>query len=103
MTLTLTLTRTLALTRTLSLTLTLTRTRARALTLTLTLITRTRTPTQVQYVPFPVVAGFLGMVGSSILRSAFVVNAGRPMSHPSDLLAFAISQPFELAACVAPA
>ena len=52
-----------------------------------------------QYVPFPVVAGFLGMVGSSILRSAFVVNAGRPMSHPSDLLAFAISQPFELAAC----
>ena len=51
--------------------------------------------------PFPVVAGFLGMVGSSILRSAFVVNAGSPMSHPSDLLAFAISQPFELAACVA--
>ena len=65
------------------------------------LIGAARAADMVQYVPFPVVAGFLGMVGSSILRSAFVVNAGRPMSHPSDLLAFAISQPFELAACVA--
>ena len=30
--------------------------------------------------PFPVVAGFLGMVGSSILKSAFVVNAGASLA-----------------------
>jgi len=40
------------------------------------------------------------MVGSNILISAFVVNAGGPMNSPSDLAAFARSQPFELSACV---
>ena len=31
-------------------------------------------------------------VGSSILRSAFVVNAGIPMTSPADLFGFAAAQ-----------
>lgn len=54
----------------------------------------------VQYLPFPIIAGFLGMVGASIVRGGLVVALGQNLASIADLGSAAISVPYEFGAAL---
>jgi SulP family sulfate permease len=54
----------------------------------------------VQYLPFPIIAGFLGMVGASIVRGGLVVALGRNLESLPDLGSAVLSVPYEFGAAL---
>ena len=55
---------------------------------------------RVQYLPYPVVAGFLGVTGLSIMKGALTITTGTEMGGLADVREAAIAYPGQLAAAL---
>jgi len=55
----------------------------------------------VPYIPYAVIAGFLGTIGWEIFSGSFAVLVGEPVTLPSGLVDLILAQPLQLACAVA--
>ncbi|KAL1504082.1 hypothetical protein AB1Y20_010492 [Prymnesium parvum] len=54
----------------------------------------------VQYLPFPVTAGFLALIGAAITKSSLTMTLGRPIDSFETLIEASQQMPYQLAACL---